>query len=64
MAEQIQKPKAKKKQEEPEETKPADLKAKGEELKKDADDLMDEIDDILEQNCEEFVKNYVQRGGQ
>ncbi|MEK6530600.1 MAG: ubiquitin-like protein Pup, partial [candidate division NC10 bacterium] len=24
----------------------------------------DEIDDILEENAEEFVKSYVQRGGQ
>ena len=26
--------------------------------------LLDEIDDILEENAEEFVKSYVQRGGQ
>jgi ubiquitin-like protein Pup len=25
---------------------------------------LDEIDDILEENAEEFVKSYVQRGGQ
>ena len=25
--------------------------------------LLDEIDDVLEENAEEFVKNYVQRGG-
>jgi ubiquitin-like protein Pup len=28
------------------------------------DDLLDEIDDVLEENAEEFVKNYVQKGGQ
>jgi len=28
------------------------------------DDLLDEIDNVLEENAEEFVKNYVQRGGQ
>jgi len=25
---------------------------------------VDEIDDVLEENAEEFVKNYVQRGGE
>jgi ubiquitin-like protein Pup len=28
------------------------------------DDLLDEIDSVLEENSEEFVKNYVQKGGQ
>ena len=37
---------------------------KGEELKEEMDDLLDEIDNVLEENAEEFVKNYVQRGGQ
>jgi ubiquitin-like protein Pup len=27
-------------------------------------DLIDEIDAVLEENAEEFVKNYVQRGGE
>ncbi|MFP3913470.1 MAG: ubiquitin-like protein Pup [Actinomycetota bacterium] len=30
----------------------------------DLDDLLDEIDSVLEENAEEFVKNYVQKGGQ
>ena len=30
----------------------------------DVDDLLDEIDGVLEENAEEFVKNYVQKGGQ
>lgn len=30
----------------------------------EADSLLDEIDDILETNAEEFVKSYVQKGGQ
>ncbi len=30
----------------------------------DVDDLLDEIDDVLEENAEEFVKNYVQKGGE
>lgn len=33
-------------------------------LKADTDKLIDEIDDILEKNSEEFVKSYVQRGGE
>ena len=28
------------------------------------DDLLDEIDELLESNAEEFVKSYVQKGGQ
>lgn len=28
------------------------------------DDLLDEIDEALEANAEEFVRNYVQKGGQ
>lgn len=29
-----------------------------------ADDLLDEIDGLLENNAEEFVRSYVQKGGQ
>ena len=28
------------------------------------DELLDEIDTVLEENAEEFVKNYVQKGGE
>jgi ubiquitin-like protein Pup len=37
---------------------------KGERLKAEIDDLLDEIDDVLEDNAEEFVRNYVQKGGE
>ena len=37
---------------------------KGEELKADIDDLLDEIDEVLETNAEDFVKSYIQKGGQ
>ncbi len=40
------------------------LAKKGEELKEEMDTLIDEIDEVLEANAEEFVKNYVQRGGE
>jgi ubiquitin-like protein Pup len=36
----------------------------GKKLKDDMDSLIDEIDGVLEQNAEEFVKNYVQKGGE
>lgn len=37
---------------------------KGEELKGELDDLLDEIDEVLESNAEDFVKSYVQKGGE
>ena len=36
----------------------------GEKLKEDIDDLLDEIDSVLEDNAEEFVRSYVQKGGE
>ena len=36
----------------------------GEKIKGELDDLLDEIDEVLEVNAEEFVKSYVQKGGQ
>jgi ubiquitin-like protein Pup len=37
---------------------------RGEKIKAELDDLLDEIDDVLETNAEEFVKSYVQKGGE
>jgi len=37
---------------------------RGEKIKAELDDLLDEIDDVLETNAEDFVKSYVQKGGQ
>lgn len=37
---------------------------KGQELKDELDDLLDEIDEVLEEQAADFVKNYVQKGGQ
>ncbi len=31
---------------------------------KETDALLDKIDDILEENAEQFVKNYIQKGGE
>ena len=36
----------------------------GDKLKADIDDLLDEIDEVLESNAEDFVRSYVQKGGQ
>ena len=49
--------------EEPVEETPA-TSERGEKLKAELDDLLDEIDEVLEDNAEEFVRNYVQKGGQ
>jgi ubiquitin-like protein Pup len=38
--------------------------ATGDKLKAELDDLLDEIDEVLEDNAEEFVRNYVQKGGE
>lgn len=36
----------------------------GEKLKAELDELLDEIDEVLEENAEDFVRSYVQKGGQ
>lgn len=38
--------------------------AEAETLKAETDDLLDEIDGLLEENAEEFVRSYVQKGGE
>jgi ubiquitin-like protein Pup len=37
---------------------------RSDQLKAELDDILDEIDEVLEDNAEEFVRNYVQKGGQ
>ena len=36
----------------------------GEKIKAEIDDLLDEIDEVLESQAEDFVRSYVQKGGQ
>ena len=36
----------------------------GEKIKGELDDLLDEIDEVLESQAEDFVRSYVQKGGQ
>lgn len=51
----------------PTEKTPADLPKKDvdeEQIKKDIDDLLDEIDEVLVDNAEEWIRGFVQKGGQ
>ena len=45
-----------------------DAEASGQErrekLGEDVDTILDEIDDVLEENAEDFVRAYVQKGGE
>ncbi len=50
--------------EQDEATEQAETAERDEELLDDVDELLDEIDDVLESNAEEFVRGYVQKGGQ
>ncbi len=66
MAEQVRRERTRsdKKVESTSPDKSADIKAHGDEIIEGIDALLDEIDGVLEENAEEFVKSYVQRGGQ
>lgn len=63
MAERIQKSKSPRTEETVVEA-PDASHEQGEKLKAELDDLLDEIDDVLESNAEDFVKSYVQKGGE
>ena len=41
-----------------------DVAERKEALDDDVDAILDEIDEVLESNAEEFVKGFVQKGGQ
>nr|BFD85775.1 ubiquitin-like protein Pup [Streptomyces sp. Xyl84] len=41
-----------------------DLKERHDELSEKVDDILDDIDDVLESNAEDFVRSFVQKGGQ
>jgi len=47
-----------------EETEASDVQERHEKLSEDVDDILDEIDSVLEENSEEFVRSYVQKGGE
>jgi ubiquitin-like protein Pup len=42
----------------------SDVQERQAELTDDVDDILDEIDSVLEANAEDFVRGYVQKGGE
>jgi ubiquitin-like protein Pup len=59
MADQTRKPKPKQ-----EDAPQATDETKAESKTDEVDELLDEIDEVLEANAEEFVRSYVQKGGE
>ena len=41
-----------------------DVAERKEQLDEDIDAILDEIDEVLESNAEDFVKSFIQKGGQ
>ncbi|HET7386573.1 MAG TPA: ubiquitin-like protein Pup [Nocardioidaceae bacterium] len=41
-----------------------DVADRKEQLDEDIDAILDDIDDVLETNAEDFVKSFIQKGGQ
>jgi ubiquitin-like protein Pup len=62
--EQERKQAEKREQDKTVEAEQAEATTKGEKLKEEMDDILDEIDSVLEENAEEFIKSYVQKGGE
>ena len=42
----------------------SDVAERTEMIDEDADAILDEIDEVLETNAEDFVKSFIQKGGQ
>ncbi|MEV5002404.1 ubiquitin-like protein Pup [Nocardioides sp. LML1-1-1.1] len=42
----------------------SDVAERKEALDDDVDAILDEIDDVLESNAEDFVKSFIQKGGE
>lgn len=42
----------------------AEVAERHKEMTEDIDSILDEIDEVLEENSEEFVRSYIQKGGQ
>lgn len=65
MAQEQKQPRKSEAPEESVETAPeSDVAERKEALDHDIDDILDEIDDVLETNAEDFVKSFIQKGGQ
>ena len=48
----------------PDEQATDELKERRDKIDDDVDSILDEIDDVLEENAEEWVRGFVQKGGQ
>lgn len=65
MAQEQKQPRKSSESEEPADVAPAGAVAeRKEQLDEDIDAILDEIDDVLETNAEDFVKSFIQKGGQ
>ena len=65
MAQEQKQPRRSQDTEEVTETAPeTDVAERKEALDEDVDAILDEIDDVLETNAEDFVKSFIQKGGQ
>ena len=62
MADQTRKPRPKKEEEQPEAQ--AQTTTETDEEEKNLDELLDEIDEVLEEQAEDFVRSFVQKGGE
>ncbi|GAA1479457.1 ubiquitin-like protein Pup [Nocardioides aestuarii] len=62
--EQKQPRKSQEAEEAPEATVESDVSERKEALDDDVDAILDEIDEVLESNAEDFVKSFIQKGGQ
>ena len=65
MAQEQKQPKRTSETEEHEETTTqSDVAERKEQLDEDIDAILGEIDDVLETNAEDFVKSFIQKGGE
>jgi ubiquitin-like protein Pup len=65
MAQEHKQPKKSTEHEETTEVAPnEDVAERKEQLDEDIDAILDEIDDVLETNAEDFVKSFIQKGGE
>ncbi|WP_122817563.1 ubiquitin-like protein Pup [Nocardioides pantholopis] len=65
MAQEQKQPRKSSEADEATETAPeSDVAERKEAIDSDVDGLLDEIDDVLESNAEDFVKSFIQKGGE
>jgi prokaryotic ubiquitin-like protein Pup len=65
MAQEQKQPRKSSESEESTEVTPeSDVAERKEALDDDVDAILDEIDDVLETNAEDFVKSFIQKGGE